>query len=141
MCCFFRKTCRSAIEAITQGYRGQDTDQLKEELVNEHVRRILMAKVVGWSAYQTCSSTRADHLYADLVNPAVKGLINDCYRAAITVVQDQRKLIPLRNLDTMDFASISVGEAGMNQTPFQKQLEQVCSSLTHFNLSATAHVG
>lgn len=121
-----------AIDAIVAAVEAKKLDEAE---INEHVRRILLAK--WWLGLTQKPAPLAESgVYQDLVNPRVQALVNECYRAAITVVRDQRKLLPLRNLDTMDFASIAVGEAAPNA--FQKQLGKY-AAFQHYSLGSLAH--
>lgn len=121
-----------AIEAIT---RAINSKKIKAEELDEHVRRILLAK--WWAGLATKPAPLPEqNLYQDLVNPSVRALVNACYRASITFVQDTRRLLPFRNLDTMEFASISVGDGASNV--FTRQLAKY-AKFDQFSLGAQAN--
>jgi beta-glucosidase-like glycosyl hydrolase/CubicO group peptidase (beta-lactamase class C family) len=108
--------------------------KIKEKDLDVHVRRILMAKYWCGLAVKPAPIQEVG-LFQDLNSQKTKALINECFRASITVVKNERKLVPFRNLDTMDFASVSIGVDG--QTAFTQTLDKY-APFRHFQSKGDA---
>ncbi len=93
-------------DAINQGI-------LSAEQLDEHVRRILLAKAfAGLDHYQPVSDSAL--VYA-LDNPYVRVLKRKLIASALTLAQDKENLIPFRQISRKRFAVLTIG-GGDNST-------------------------
>lgn len=92
-----------AIEAIK---RALATGRLKESDIDEHCRRILIAK--SWMKITERSFVETENLYADLNTPEARNLNRKLIQASITVVKDKNSQLPFQKLDTKKFAVVSL---------------------------------
>src|SRR5690606_19724221 len=63
-----------------------------------------------------------------------KALIEELYAAAITVISNENNFLPLKNLDLLDMASITIGNDGED---FRKQLDKY-DRFAHYSLRANS---
>ena len=67
-----------------------------------------------------------------IVSPQVKAMDFELYEKAITVVNNKQGLLPFRTLDTLSFASLTIGEAKGNT--FQEYLDKY-TTFQHFAIA------
>jgi CubicO group peptidase (beta-lactamase class C family) len=67
-----------------------------------------------------------------IISPQMMALDFELYEKAITVINNKQDLLPFRNLDTLSFASLSIGESQGNT--FQQYLEKY-TSFQHFAIA------
>lgn len=103
--------------------------EISRENIETKVKNVLRAKYqVGLARYQPVN---LDNLYLKLNHAKAKVLQKNLYEQSITVVKNASDLMPLKILDTLRFASISLGAS--KTTRFQKRLDNYISC-THFQL-------
>ncbi len=102
---------------------------IPEQLIRDKCRKVLQYKYdAGLSELQP---VKLQKLYEDLNNNYAKLLNQRLFEEAITVVKNDRNMIPLKRLDTLRIASVSIGDG--QQTPFQERLSYY-ASIRHFYL-------
>ncbi|WP_371415936.1 glycoside hydrolase family 3 N-terminal domain-containing protein [Pontibacter sp. SGAir0037] len=87
-------------EAVSQG-------KLKQEEIEQHVRKILEAKY--WAGLNNIKPVALKNLQEDLERPLSEVVQEQIYENAVTVVQNKNNFLPFRNLDTMSIASVAIG--------------------------------
>lgn len=101
--------------------------------INFRCRKVLEAKV--WAGVNRFQPVKLENLYEDL-NPKEAEVTNRLLtEKALTILKNSNDLLPLRNLDTLKIASVSVGVD--TTTIFQKTLE-LYTTVDHFYISAKA---
>jgi beta-N-acetylhexosaminidase len=106
-----------------------DSSQALTELVDRECRKLLLLKYRCGLA--KLKPIRLTNLYGD-INPVISSVLNEnLYRAAITVVKDDDRMIPMTLLDRRKIAVLSVGDSTL--TSFQEMLGRY-SPVTFFNL-------
>jgi beta-glucosidase-like glycosyl hydrolase/CubicO group peptidase (beta-lactamase class C family) len=91
---------------------------LPDSLIREHCRRVLMYKYrAGLNAVKPVITKG---LYDDLNNPEDELLCRKLFEQAVTIVRNNKDIIPLKNLDTLRIATVSFGYDSI--TPFQDRL-------------------
>jgi beta-N-acetylhexosaminidase len=120
----------NAIDRIQRAIRKND---LNVEDINERVRKILRAKY--WLGLDNYKAIETQNLVEDLNTTKAKALQMDLYAKALTVVNNQHDLLPIRILDTTSFASVAIGLDEGNA--FQDMLSRY-ASFTHFAISKNA---
>ncbi|HUR30462.1 MAG TPA: glycoside hydrolase family 3 N-terminal domain-containing protein [Saprospiraceae bacterium] len=108
---------------------GFSKGRLDMSMLDEKVKRILAVKYsLGLDSLVLPNAAEAGKMAFD---PYAKGVKHKLIEQAITVVQNQKALIPLVNLKEPKIATLSIGDP--QQTPFQKRLNSYLEA-THFNL-------
>lgn len=115
-----------AIEAIRKALQNKE---LSWDEIGLKCRRVLAAKYLA--GLNKPESVQLHRLMDDLNTPKVELAKRKMIEASLTLLENQKWLIPLMALDTLKIACISVGEE--NPTPFQKMLGNYTKT-ENFNL-------
>ncbi len=105
-----------AIAAIKQALAS---GRLKQEDIDKHCRRILLAK--SWMEVPNRQFVDINNLYKDLNTPAARNLNRKLLQASMTVVKDKKSQLPLRQLDKKKIAVVSLKKG---TSYFVKQLQK-----------------
>lgn len=124
----FAENVPAAMAAIKKAVSKK---QITAEEIDRRVRKILYAKY--WAGLNDLKPVNTDNLTMSLNNPQALLVKQKLYEQAMTVVTNDRMLLPVQTLDTADFASLSIGEA--SRTTFQHILSKY-APMTHFNLGS-----
>lgn len=106
-----------AIETISAAVRNGKYPLAELET---HLRRVLIAKYEAGLGRKPVVS--AENLMADLNHTDAKILKKRLYEAAMTLVKNERDLIPLANLETKHIAYLQIG--GGSENGFDKSLQK-----------------
>ncbi len=111
-------------ENIKEGVQGIlaaiEQGTLPQELVDEKVKKILRAKY--WAGLHQYKPVSLANLSQDLNSPEADLLKQELCNQAVTIVKNQKQLLPFQRLDTLRLASIAIGATPGNV--FQKTLAQ-----------------
>ncbi len=117
---------KETILAIT---RALKTGELKWNDIEQKCKRVLLAKYqVGLNSYKAINPSGIEKI---LNTPQSELLNRQLSEASLTLLENQRNIIPLQGLDTLHIASVSIGSDSI--TTFQKGLSRY-SDIDHFNL-------
>lgn len=119
----------AAMDAIEQAYKD---DKLDRKDIESRVKKVLHAKYR--SGLHKKQYVETEHLYEDLNSPKSKALVERLYASAITVVKNDKHLMPIRNLDTLKIATIAIGED--NENEFQKMVSRYTAA-DHYQVLRT----
>jgi beta-glucosidase-like glycosyl hydrolase/CubicO group peptidase (beta-lactamase class C family) len=119
-----------AIKEISKAVKRGDIT--KEEIENK-CRKLLMIK--RWVGLNNKRIIDPDNLYYDLSKPEYWLTIRKITEESLTVLQNKQDFLPLKKLDTLRIASISVGRDYI--TPFQKTLGKY-TKVDHFHIDKYA---
>lgn len=92
--------------------------KITEAELNEKCRRVLAMKY--WARLFRAESVKTDNIMKDLTNPSISALIRELYASALTVLNNEQHVIPVRNLDRIRIATLAVGKNEI--TGFQKRI-------------------
>ncbi len=119
-----------AIESVLNGIsRGEIT----ETDINEKCRKILALK--RWANLNDYQPANIDMLYENLHSPYYEMTNRQLIKGSLTVLRNEKNILPVQHLDSFRIASISIGAE--NITPFQKMLEKY-TVVDHYYLSKDA---
>jgi len=105
-------------KAIVAMRSAISTGKISEERLNQSVRRVLKAKAkLGLKKF---TSLKTENLVADLNLISYDLLNRKLAEEAITVAENNKSIIPFKNLDKLKIASINIGDKANNI--FQKTL-------------------
>ncbi len=108
----------SVPQAINAIKKAIDTGLIEEDYLNQKCRKILWYKEqAGLNNYRTLT---LNNLINDLNSPRVQQINRRLAEAAITIVRNEADLLPLRRLDTLNIAALTIGSTEEN--PFQAML-------------------
>lgn len=126
----FTEDVPRAIEEIRKAVR---MGLISQQEIDEKCRKMLAVKQwVGLDHYQPVP---VSYIAEELNTPAAELLNRKLMEAALTVLKNERNLIPVRALDTLRVASVSIGAD--RETPFQKSLN-LYTAVKHFTLTNDA---
>jgi beta-glucosidase-like glycosyl hydrolase/CubicO group peptidase (beta-lactamase class C family) len=93
-----------------------DSNLISIDEVNQRCKKILLAKYwVGLNNYKPVDTA---HLYADLHKPAYEMLQRKLIESSITVLKNENNILPIKRLDTLKIACLSIGYSDTSE--FQK---------------------
>ena len=104
--------------AIDNIKKAMDRGEISEEFINHKCKKVLYFKEMAGLARGRFIYPH--NLYQDLNAPRVHKINRRLAEAAITVIQNENDLLPLRRLDTLKVATLSIGSSVEN--PFQSML-------------------
>lgn len=116
-------------EAIKRIKHALKTGVLKQEAIDGKVKKILRSKY--WAGLAHYEPVILDNLVSDLNRPEAQAIKFKLYQEAITLVKDEGNMLPLQALDTLNFASLSIGSE--TTTLFQQTLANY-APFAHYNL-------
>ena len=120
-------------KAIAEIRKAMREGFISQHEIDERCRKMLAVKYwVGLNHYQPLQTS---DITRDLASPEAQLLNRKLMEAALTVLKNERNLVPLRSLDTLRIASISIGANSV--TPFQERLSHY-AGVTHFQLADEA---
>ncbi|MBE2247445.1 MAG: serine hydrolase [Candidatus Competibacteraceae bacterium] len=106
-------------KAISEIKKAIQTREITEDYINEKCRKILKAKY--WLGLHTFKPISTERLQEDLHTRESEVVMRRLVEASLTLIKNQSSLIPLKQLDTLRIAAISIGEEKGN--PFHKRLK------------------
>jgi beta-N-acetylhexosaminidase len=115
-----------AIDSIKNAIAG---GRLKQPDIDAKCKRVLIAKYKAGLNHK--QKVAVKDIYDDLNNAKSQWLNRRLYEASVTLIKNNSGLLPLRALDTLRIASVSVGEAA--KTDFQEMMDNY-APVKHFNL-------
>jgi beta-N-acetylhexosaminidase len=121
-----------AIEEIRNAIRQ---GLIRQDQIDEKCRKVLAVKY--WVGLNRRQPIPTKDIVDDLNAADDRLLSRKLMEAAVTVLRNERNLIPLAHLDTLRIASLSFGAESV--TAFQNTLS-LYANVDHFNLSADARV-
>jgi CubicO group peptidase (beta-lactamase class C family) len=108
------------VAAINETKNYLTAKKIKPDEITNKCRKILAFKY--WSGLSEKKSIGPENIESDLSPAASKAMIRNLYANALTVLNNNQNLIPLRNLDIIRIATISINSKKI--TPFQLQADK-----------------
>jgi beta-glucosidase-like glycosyl hydrolase/CubicO group peptidase (beta-lactamase class C family) len=105
------KTILEVNKAIDQGL-------ISQEEIDQRVRKMLAVK--RWVGLHEFVPVKVEDIANEMSTPTAELLKRKLMEAALTVLANEDELMPIRRLDTLQIASVSLGAKRV--TPFQKML-------------------
>jgi CubicO group peptidase (beta-lactamase class C family) len=115
-----------AITAIKEAVKSGELSMID---IENSCKKILMAK--EWAGLQNLKPINTENIVNDINNPSLEAFNHKLYDAAFTVLQNKENIMPLKRLDTLQIATLCIGEKDMGA--FQKTVH-LYTKATHFNL-------
>ncbi|WP_241077740.1 glycoside hydrolase family 3 N-terminal domain-containing protein [Flavimarina sp. Hel_I_48] len=126
----FTENVAKAIKEIEKAVKNGEISQAE---IDERCRKILAVK--QWVGLNNYKPLPTENLVEKLYTPEAQLLNRNLVEASLTVLKNDKNLIPLRKLDTLKIASLSIGRD--QKTTFQQSLD-LYAKVRHFNLPEQA---
>jgi beta-N-acetylhexosaminidase len=110
----------SVIETIKKIKAKIEKGTIAVEVIDEKVIKILHSKY--WAGLSNNGPISDENLSENLNTPTIKAGIRDLCEAAVTLVRNDKNILPLQKNDTYQFASVAIGASYNNE--FQKTLSR-----------------
>jgi beta-glucosidase-like glycosyl hydrolase/CubicO group peptidase (beta-lactamase class C family) len=116
----------TAIEKINQAVNNGN---ISRKEIDERIKKILYAKYK--SGLSELKPIEISTLHQELTSSKAKSIQLETYAKAITLLKNDNKLIPLKNLDTLSIATLTIGLD--KPFEFRKMVDQYTVA-THFSI-------
>ncbi len=124
---------KSVSEGIKAIKNAIEAGEISIERINESCKKILLAKYwVGLSNYKPID---LKNIARDLNNSTAKLVNQKLIEGSLSLLKNENELVPIKNLDTLNIASISIGYGA--KTKFQKTLS-LYTKVKHFSINKNA---
>ncbi len=107
---------------------------ISEDEINEKCRKILIAK--KWMSLDNFEPIDLDIIHDSLITEKTNRINQKLVKSSVTLLQNYEDLIPLKRLDTLKIASLSIGEKSV---AFQEKLNYY-TKVDTFNISEDADI-
>jgi beta-glucosidase-like glycosyl hydrolase/CubicO group peptidase (beta-lactamase class C family) len=109
-----------------------DSGRISQARIDESCRRVLALK--QWAGLDHYRPVPEQNIVADL-NPAhARYLAHRLTQDGLTLLRNQRQLLPLQRLDTLKIATLVIGGSPADTTDFQRQVTDYAARAAHFHL-------
>ncbi|MBF9220213.1 glycoside hydrolase family 3 N-terminal domain-containing protein [Hymenobacter ruricola] len=110
-----------------------DSGRLTQQEIDVHCRRVLALK--QWAGLNHYRPIDTKNLYQDLNPPHAQYLSHRLTELSITLLRNQKNLLPLQRLDTLRIATLVLGGSPRDTTDFQKAVADYAPA-AHFHAAA-----
>jgi beta-N-acetylhexosaminidase len=104
-------------------------NELTWDWINERCRKILAVK--QWVGLDNYSPIELKNLHSDLNKPQYEYINRKLSEASLTLIKNNKNILPLKQLDTLLIASVAIGETKENK--MQNTLSKY-AQVTHFSI-------
>lgn len=111
-----------------------DSGRISQQEIDGHCRRVLALK--QWAGLNRYRPIDTQNLYQDLNAPHARYLSHRLTELSITLLRNERNLLPLQRLDTLRIATLVLGGSPRDTTDFQKAVADYAPTAC-FHASAT----
>lgn len=96
-----------------------ESGEITLELIDDKCKKVLLSK--HWLGLNNYHAADTNNIYKKINNPAYQLTARRLYEQTLTVIKNEKQLIPLQRLDTLRIATLSIGKD--NISTFQKSLQ------------------
>ncbi|MGI4740504.1 MAG: glycoside hydrolase family 3 N-terminal domain-containing protein [Janthinobacterium lividum] len=111
-----------------------DSGRISQARIDESCRRVLALK--QWAGLQHYQPIAEKNIFADLNPPHARYLSHRLTERGLTLLRNQRNILPLQRLDTLRLATLVLGGSPADTTDFQRAVADYDASAAHFHLPA-----
>ena len=120
------KTIKAIYKAILDG-------EISIESINHKCKKILMIK--RWIGLNQYVPVKTENIYNDLNQSAYRMTLRNIAQESLTMLQNTNQILPLKRLDTLKIATVSIGWG--NVTQFQRSLGRY-TQMDHYFIAKDA---
>lgn len=121
--------------AINLIHEAISLNQITQEEIDQRVKKILAAKY--WAGLHHYKPVELKNLYQDLNNPMASFINRKLSELSVTVLRNNKGVLPIQNLDTLKIAALAIGTR--KTTPFQQMLARY-TPVDNYYLPANASI-
>jgi len=107
--------------------------KVSQKEIDQRALKILKAK--EWLGLSKQQEIKLDSIYEDLNNEQAEKINRKLYREALTLIKNDKDLVPLKRLDTLKIATVNIGYS--KASVFTETVEKYANA-THFYVSKNA---
>lgn len=111
-----------------------DSGRISQARIDESCRRVLALK--QWAGLQHYQPVAEKNILADLNPPHARYLSHRLTERGLTLLRNQRNILPLQRLDTLRLATLVLGGSPADTTDFQRAVTDYDAAVAHFHLPA-----
>lgn len=111
-----------------------DSGRISQQQIDEHCRRVLALK--QWAGLNHYRPIDTKNLCEDLNGPHAQYLSHRLTELSITLLRNQKNLLPLQRLDTLRIATLVLGGSPRDTTDFQRAVADYAPA-AHFHVGGT----
>jgi beta-N-acetylhexosaminidase len=115
-------------KAKTMIMQAVNDGKISRQEIDDRVRKILKAKY--WAGLHQKKTIETKNLLERINSPETESLVEKLYAESITVTSNKDNILPFKNLDLQQFASLTIGGDGK---VFQNKLDKY-SKFSHFEV-------
>jgi beta-N-acetylhexosaminidase len=127
----FSKSVPVALQAVLAAV---DSGRISQVRIDESCRRILALK--QWAGLRKYRPIAEQNIIADLNPPHARYLSHRLAERSMTLLRNQRNILPLQRLDTLRIATLVLGGSPADTTDFQRAVADYDAQIAHFHLPA-----
>ncbi|WP_239691523.1 glycoside hydrolase family 3 N-terminal domain-containing protein [Hymenobacter lapidarius] len=127
----FSKNVPLAIQMVRAAV---DSGRISQQEIDVHCRRVLALK--QWAGLHRYRPIETKNLIPDLNQPHAQYLSHRLTELSMTLLRNQKNLLPLQRLDTLRIATLVIGGTARDTTDFQKTVADYAPA-AHFRVAAT----
>ena len=127
----FSKNVPLALQAVLAAV---DSGRISQARIDESCRRVLALK--QWAGLDKPALISEQNLAADLNPPHARYLSHRLMARSLTLLRNQRNMLPLQQLDTLRIATLVLGGSPADTTDFQHAVADYDAAVAHFHLPA-----
>jgi len=121
-------------KAIKEIKKAIENNKISQQEIDKRCHKILMAK--KWMGLDNYDNVDVSKIVDEIITTETKLLDKKLVKFSLTLLQNYDDILPLKRLDTLRIASVSIGEDSID---FQKMLSNY-APITHFSISEKASV-
>lgn len=116
------RAVKNIMESIKKG-------ELTIESINEKCRKVLASKY--WAGLNDPVAVKVENINNELAPASSVVLIRELYASALTVINNDQNIIPVRHLDDIKIATLAISKSGL--TDYQKRISSYLPA-DHFSI-------
>jgi beta-N-acetylhexosaminidase len=127
----FSKNVPVALQAVLAAV---DSGRISQARIDESCRRVLALK--QWAGLRRYQPIAEKNIFADLNPPHARYLSHRLTERSLTLLRNERHMLPLQRLDTLRLATLVLGGSPADTTDFQRAVADYDATVAHFHLPA-----
>jgi beta-N-acetylhexosaminidase len=122
--------------AITSVMAAVKSGEIQVGSIDEKCRKVLAAKY--WAGLGSPIPVLVDSIQAELFTPEMNALNRELYASALTLLENRSNIIPVRRLETVRIATLSINKIGISV--YQKTLARY-TRMDHYSVNINSGEG
>ena len=94
--------------------------EMSKEVINEKCRKVLAAKY--WAGLANAEAVKKENIVEDLSSPGIRSQIRELYANALTLLNNEQEIIPVKHLESVRIATVAINSPGI--TAYQDRISK-----------------